>query len=56
MLSICLLFFQFYSNHKGSIATILLKPKQKQGTKSAEEELSKSKSHKIAFTGKSISE
>ncbi|XP_075878989.1 megakaryocyte-associated tyrosine-protein kinase isoform X1 [Nelusetta ayraudi] len=33
---------EFYSNNKGSIATILLKPKQKQGTKSAEEELSKS--------------
>ncbi|KAF3690914.1 Megakaryocyte-associated tyrosine-protein kinase [Channa argus] len=32
---------EFYSNNKGSIATILLKPKQKQGTKSAELELSK---------------
>lgn len=43
MLCYYLLFFQFYSNNKGPIATILLKPKQKQGTKSAEEELSKSK-------------
>ena len=34
---------QFYSKNKGSIATTLLKPKQKQGTKSAELELSKSK-------------
>uniref|UniRef100_A0A665TTV8 Tyrosine-protein kinase n=1 Tax=Echeneis naucrates TaxID=173247 RepID=A0A665TTV8_ECHNA len=32
---------EFYSKNKGSIATILLKPKQKQGTKSAELELSK---------------
>ncbi|XP_036969875.1 megakaryocyte-associated tyrosine-protein kinase isoform X3 [Acanthopagrus latus] len=32
---------EFYSKHKGSIATTLLKPKQKQGTKSAELELSK---------------
>lgn len=38
------LFLQFYSKNKGSIATTLLKPKQKQGTKSAEVELSKSKS------------
>lgn len=37
-------FLQFYSKNKGSIATTLLKPKQKQGTKSAEDELSKSKS------------
>ncbi|XP_056267117.1 megakaryocyte-associated tyrosine-protein kinase isoform X4 [Pseudoliparis swirei] len=33
---------EFYSKNKGSIATTLLKPKQKQGTKSAELELSKS--------------
>ncbi|XP_031163291.1 megakaryocyte-associated tyrosine-protein kinase isoform X1 [Sander lucioperca] len=33
---------EFYSRNKGSIATTLLKPKQKQGTKSAELELSKS--------------
>ncbi|XP_028260337.1 megakaryocyte-associated tyrosine-protein kinase isoform X2 [Parambassis ranga] len=33
---------EFYSKNKGSIATTLLKPKQKQGTKSAEVELSKS--------------
>ncbi|XP_029286447.1 megakaryocyte-associated tyrosine-protein kinase isoform X2 [Cottoperca gobio] len=32
---------EFYSKNKGSIATILLKPKQKHGTKSAELELSK---------------
>ncbi|XP_032381153.1 megakaryocyte-associated tyrosine-protein kinase isoform X1 [Etheostoma spectabile] len=32
----------FYSKKKGSIATTLLKPKRKQGTKSAELELSKS--------------
>nr|XP_020468659.1 megakaryocyte-associated tyrosine-protein kinase [Monopterus albus]XP_020468660.1 megakaryocyte-associated tyrosine-protein kinase [Monopterus albus]XP_020468661.1 megakaryocyte-associated tyrosine-protein kinase [Monopterus albus] len=32
---------EFYSKNKGSIATTLLKPKQKQGTKSAELELSK---------------
>ncbi|XP_033937914.1 megakaryocyte-associated tyrosine-protein kinase isoform X3 [Pseudochaenichthys georgianus] len=32
----------FYSRNKGSIATTLLKPKQKHGTKSAELELSKS--------------
>uniref|UniRef100_A0A7N8X244 Tyrosine-protein kinase n=1 Tax=Mastacembelus armatus TaxID=205130 RepID=A0A7N8X244_9TELE len=32
---------EFYSNNKGSIATTLLKPKQKHGTKSAELELSK---------------
>uniref|UniRef100_A0A7N5ZYH5 Tyrosine-protein kinase n=1 Tax=Anabas testudineus TaxID=64144 RepID=A0A7N5ZYH5_ANATE len=32
---------EFYSKNKGSIATILLKPKQKQGAKSAELELSK---------------
>ncbi|XP_034002938.1 megakaryocyte-associated tyrosine-protein kinase isoform X2 [Trematomus bernacchii] len=33
---------EFYSRNKGSIATTLLKPKQKHGTKSAELELSKS--------------
>ncbi|XP_078115100.1 megakaryocyte-associated tyrosine-protein kinase isoform X1 [Sander vitreus] len=33
---------EFYSKNKGSIATTLLKPKQKQGAKSAELELSKS--------------
>ncbi|CAG08007.1 unnamed protein product, partial [Tetraodon nigroviridis] len=33
---------EFYSKNKGSIATTLLKPKPKQGAKSAEEELSKS--------------
>uniref|UniRef100_A0A8D3CUB7 Tyrosine-protein kinase n=1 Tax=Scophthalmus maximus TaxID=52904 RepID=A0A8D3CUB7_SCOMX len=33
---------EFYSKDKGSIATTLLKPRQKQGTKSAELELSKS--------------
>ncbi|XP_076009243.1 megakaryocyte-associated tyrosine-protein kinase [Genypterus blacodes] len=33
---------QFYSKNKGSIATTLLKPKAKEGTKSAELELSKS--------------
>ncbi|KAF3834817.1 hypothetical protein F7725_027375 [Dissostichus mawsoni] len=32
---------EFYSRNKGSIATTLLKPKQKHGTKSAELELSK---------------
>ncbi|XP_008300402.1 megakaryocyte-associated tyrosine-protein kinase [Stegastes partitus] len=32
---------EFYSKNKGSIATTLLKPKQKHGTKSAELELSK---------------
>ncbi|XP_049444701.1 megakaryocyte-associated tyrosine-protein kinase isoform X2 [Epinephelus fuscoguttatus] len=32
---------EFYSKNKGSIATTLLKPKQKQGAKSAELELSK---------------
>ncbi|XP_020487555.2 megakaryocyte-associated tyrosine-protein kinase isoform X1 [Labrus bergylta] len=32
---------EFFSKNKGSIATTLLKPKQKQGTKSAEVELSK---------------
>uniref|UniRef100_A0A3B4XPD9 Tyrosine-protein kinase n=1 Tax=Seriola lalandi dorsalis TaxID=1841481 RepID=A0A3B4XPD9_SERLL len=32
---------EFYSKNKGSIATTLVKPKQKQGTKSAELELSK---------------
>ncbi|KAM3876099.1 megakaryocyte-associated tyrosine-protein kinase [Diretmus argenteus] len=32
---------EFYSKSKGSIATTLLKPKEKQGTKSAELELSK---------------
>lgn len=36
-------FLQFYSKNKDSIATTLLKPKQKQGAKSAELELSKSK-------------
>ncbi|KAG2464304.1 MATK kinase, partial [Polypterus senegalus] len=32
---------EFYMKNKGSIATILLKPKQKEGTKSAAEQLSK---------------
>lgn len=41
--------FQFYSKNKGSIATTLLKPKRKQGLKSAEVELSKSKSEIRAF-------
>lgn len=36
---------QFYSENKGSIATTLLKPKQKHGAKSAELELSKCKFH-----------
>lgn len=42
------LFLQFYSNNKGTIATTLLKPKRKQGAKSAEVALSKSKSHKTS--------
>lgn len=38
----CFSFAQFYSKNKGSIATTLLKPKPKQGAKSAEVQLSKS--------------
>lgn len=38
----CFPFAQFYSKNKDSIATTLLKPKPKQGAKSAEVELSKS--------------
>lgn len=36
--------FQFYSKNKGIIATTLQKPKEKEGTKSAALELSKSNS------------
>lgn len=32
---------QHYSKDKGAICTMLVKPKRKQGTKSAEEELAK---------------
>lgn len=47
---------QFYSKNKGSIATTLLKPKQKQGTKSAELELSKSKFNvSMCFLRKEVS-
>lgn len=45
----CFPFFQFYSKDKGSIATTLLKPKPKQGAKSAEVELSKSETKGHSF-------
>lgn len=39
---LCLL-LQFYSRNQGAIATVLLKPKKKEGTKSAETKLLKCK-------------